>query len=70
MISMVLEVLAFDGLFGLFCPWMIFLSKGQSLMINIKQNWEVSNNQMSKRIYESKSLIYGIVMYVDLEAWF
>ena len=39
-------------------------------MINIKQNWEVSNNQMSKRIYESKSLIYGIVMYVDLEAWF
>ena len=44
-----------------FFPWMKFLSKDQSLMINIKQNWAVSNNQMSKPISESKLPIYSTV---------
>ena len=31
-------------------PWMIFLSKNWPLLIKIKHNWPVSNNQMSKPI--------------------
>ena len=31
-------------------PWMIFLSKNWPLLIKIKHNWLVSNNQMSKPI--------------------
>ena len=53
--------LAFIGLFGLCWPWIKFLSKDQSLVIKSKQNWAFSNNQTSKPISKSKSLIYSTV---------
>ena len=36
-------------------PWIIFLSKKWPLLIKIKYNWHVSNNQMSKPISERVS---------------
>ena len=54
-------LMAFDGLHWPFWPWMNFLSKDQPLVIKSKQNWAVSNNQMSKPNSESKSPIYSTV---------
>ena len=51
-------MLAFVGLhwpFWPLWPWMIFLSKKWPLLIKIKHNWHVSNNQMSKPIAKQVS---------------
>ena len=53
--------------FGLHWPFLALdevLSKDQPLMLNIKQNWAVSNNQMSKPISESESPTYSTVLWV------
>ena len=54
-----LPSLTFSAFGGL--GW-VFLSKDQSLMIEIMENWVVSNNQMSKLISESKSPVYSTVI--------
>ena len=52
--------MAFLAFIGLCWPWMNFLSKDQPFVIKVRQNWAVSNNQMSKPISESKLLIYRV----------
>ena len=63
-------LMAFFGIhwpFWSFWPWMNFLSKDQSLVIKIKQNWAVSNNQMSKPNFESKLPIYSTVFIAPVD---
>ena len=65
-------LMAFFGLhwpFWSFWPWMNFLSKDQPLVIKIKQNWAVSNHQMSKPNCESKSPIYSTVLRQSVKYW-
>ena len=59
-------MLAFVGLhwpFWPLWPWMIFLSKKWPLLIKIKHNWHVSNNQMSKPIAKRVSPTWITVSY-------
>ena len=57
-------MLAFVGLhwpFWPLWPWMIFLSKNWPLLIKIKHNWSVSNNQMSKPITKQDRTFWSTV---------